>query len=1536
MYLERTSTYSVASTRAPNMLPPRSPAKQAHHHLAPPPSTFGTKALYTIGTLACLLLFISTFHERRNSMKHVDESGRWNGQRVQDRQLTMQLDKNDLEIVSLKAQLSSMSSGSKLVDTSMQDQEETVRKLQKRFDNEKAARAKAQASSSSSPFIDSSASMTDSEVDTIDQACLFNSAMPKEEIGAIRFLKEHPSYDGRGTVIAILDTGVDPGAAGLQITTDGKPKVIDVIDCTGSGDVDTSKVVSADPDNMVTGASGRMLKINPEWKNPSGEWRVGCKHLNDLITKGLANRCKAVYEKKWGEAHRLALVGATSELAAFEKANSGKKSSDALSKEKAELEARVAYLKEAAKSHENHGPMLDCVVWHDGENWRVAIDTTDVYVALEGSNYAEGCTGLLADFEPLTDYRIEHKYGTFSALDACNFGINVYDAGATLSIVVDCGAHGTHVAGITAAHFPEDPGMNGVAPGAQIISCKIGDTRLGSMETGTGLTRALIAVLQHKGDLINMSYGEPTTTTCMCAQIISCKIGDTRLGSMETGTGLTRALIAVLQHKCDLINMSYGEPTTTPNQGRFIELATELVHKHGVIFVSSAGNAGPALSTVGAPGGTSSAIYSIGAYVSPAFAAAGHSIRETPTAGTQYTWSSRGPTPDGHVGVTFSAPGGAIAPVPQWTQQKKQLMNGTSRLKATGGHISPERVRRAVENTCMPLGGASPDAVLTYGRGLIQIDEAFKYLENSGAADAVDSRYEVGVVPTDAAGRPPQRGVYLRQGQDTLRPSSFTVTVMPKLHEDALNPARLAVEDRLLLEPTIPAPVSSVDSNGAFPGSNILLGPLNFKPGTEHRHFYEVPHGATWAEVVFRAGDHDTPKLFLLRASQLQPGSSYKDTEARQQVTMSSQAESTWDIPVVTMSSQSEYIWNIPVVGGAALELTLAQFWSSLGPSSLTADIAFHGVTLQGGTGPVVLDGADGLTQVVRVKAEAKLTHIKIPVRPTESILEPLATPRDTLPDGRVIRHRFGLCRGTSERSLVQRVNGTEVRVAAEVLFFASPAPLDFSHEVCAAAVFFSLVVLVRLFTERRKEWHIYDGVVESQFYHVHDYGKRLIASGDAYPENVTLKKGDYVIKLVLRHDNNELLEKMKNTTLVMQRQLETAVTVPVYRNKKDALTGGSTLSEMMLRGGDRANMILGPIPDDKLPKDATGGRILYGKLTLGQLRRGGSGAAPASFPISFITPPAVEKPAAASTTGSSSADEEKTPDQKLAEAIRDTQIKFLKLRTPGWELADAIRDTQIKFLKLRTPEWELAEASRDTLIKFLKDLKMEKESEDSSSADPSKLYNALLAELQAKYPTHLPLLTEHLHKMDGAGKEVRNTKAGLTAVIEAADAVVSAIDAKELACHLAMKCTEESPEAQRVKKEMDDKKTALVDALQCKCTALLDLQELEAKGCVTGTIQAAATSHDTKAAVDVKPDAFQSTFTELRKWVDTATDNGSALLHAKAEARAQRLTNAIKALDRAIGDDKAPKRELFETRCELLAQLGWTHLERQERATLH
>lgn len=84
------------------------------------------------------------------------------------------------------------------------------------------------------------------------------------------------------------------------------------------------------------------------------------------------------------------------------------------------------------------------------------------------------------------------------------------------------------------------------------------------------------------------------------AQIISLTIGDGRIGTMETGTGIVRAMIKVMSYKekVHVINMSYGEHTNWCNSGRIGELMNEVIDKYGVTWVSSAGNLGPALCTV--------------------------------------------------------------------------------------------------------------------------------------------------------------------------------------------------------------------------------------------------------------------------------------------------------------------------------------------------------------------------------------------------------------------------------------------------------------------------------------------------------------------------------------------------------------------------------------------------------------------------------------------------------------------------------------------------------------------------------------------------------------------------------------------------------------------------------------------------------------------------------------------------------------------------------------------------------------------------
>jgi tripeptidyl-peptidase-2 len=52
--------------------------------------------------------------------------------------------------------------------------------------------------------------------------------LPKQTSQASAFLEKYPEYDGRNVRVAILDTGVDPAAKGL----DGKGKVVEVIDCS--------------------------------------------------------------------------------------------------------------------------------------------------------------------------------------------------------------------------------------------------------------------------------------------------------------------------------------------------------------------------------------------------------------------------------------------------------------------------------------------------------------------------------------------------------------------------------------------------------------------------------------------------------------------------------------------------------------------------------------------------------------------------------------------------------------------------------------------------------------------------------------------------------------------------------------------------------------------------------------------------------------------------------------------------------------------------------------------------------------------------------------------------------------------------------------------------------------------------------------------------------------------------------------------------------------------------------------------------------
>jgi tripeptidyl-peptidase-2 len=1302
----------------------------------------------------------------------------------------------------------------------------------------------------------------------------FAGAMPKAEIQATEFLQKYPEYDGRNVIIAIFDTGVDPGAFGLQTTPNGQPKVIDVVDCTGSGDVNTSKVVTADENGYIESLLGHKLKVNSQWKNPTGEWRVGAAPAFSLLPGGLKHRLKEERRKRFDEQQRSAVTAATAALAAFGRAPAT--ATPAEIKEREELEARVKLLDELSSKYEDHGPMVEAVVWNDGEKWVAALDTSDFYTAVEENNDSNDDSnttatnnnkGALENFgEPLTNFRYCRRYGTFSAEDACNYVLNIYNEGDTLSIVVDAGSHGTHVAGIAAGYHPENPALNGIAPGAQIVSCKIGDTRL---------------------------------------------------GSMETGVGLTRALISVLENKCDLINMSYGEATATSNAGRFVRLADEIVNKHGVIFVASAGNAGPALSTVGAPGGTSSAVLGIGAFVSPALAAAGHSIREALDQGTQYTWSSRGPAPDGDIGVTFSAPGGAIAPVPQWSQQRMQLMNGTSMaspcacgglalvlsaLKAEGQAITPARVQRAVENTALVLRPEDPSSTLTYGRGLLQVADTFAYLQQGHTSKSIldneilkDLVLESSVRRTDSATT--ARGVYLRDPAEAAIATTWSVDIKPRLKEDAdvkttkleidlkikmkvtapwikapellllhhngrsfevevdptglpqglhyaeiqgfdgvdewrgplfripvtvIKPLALAVLPGAILAPSLASSASNSTTVYEMHGAVVDLGNESFVPGKEMRRFVGVPSGATWAELTLKARGEDrtsTPKSYMVRATALLPHTRYSDSEFR---TFTSQ-----------LPPQGESTSTFAVTSNTTLEITIAQFWSSLGDSTLDIELIFHGIDIKTNSGSgngssgangVVIDGAGGSVKVIarapfrreKIKPSAKLDTVRIPLRPTDAGIAPapLLGPRDVLPGGRTIH------------SLL----------------------LSYKLSLPEGGKVTPRVPLLNRF--------VYDSEIEAQMSFTRDENKQLLGVGDIYPDAITLKKGEYTVQLVLRHEDPAVLEKLRTLPMLIERKLENAITVPVYSTNGDAVLAKNAVSkERPLCAGEAVAMFLGPVPDDKMPKDATSGRSLVGSFSLGQTSAGKD--APGAVSVTYLVPP---KKADVTPT---------TPTAAPAAAGAATPSAASSAETG---LFEAVRDAEVKYLS-----------------------GMKTDTEEMQAA-----YSKLLAELNSKYAGHLPLLREPLKRLASKPASERDTPETVSAIIFAADTVLAAIDTTELAVFIAAKCPDESEGAAERKKEMDEKKGAVVEALAAKCSALLD---------------------------KAKSTEFEACYAELRRWVDPVADATHAPLAAKREERAGRIALALKAMDKAASpDDKPATKEVLERREELLRALGWEH----------
>ena len=269
--------------------------------------------------------------------------------------------------------------------------------------------------------------------------------------GVQEFLQTYPEYDGRGTIIFIIDSGVDTGIDGLLKTTTGETKVIDVQDFSGEGNTKFYKAKTDEIDDTLYFINkAESLKV-------AGVDGIKLKPVDDKYFIG------SLDEKRWmnSDAHTTDING--------------------------------------------NGTTDDKFVFvtfkTDDNDWVLYIDTDS--------------DGSLENEQPLKNYKLNHDTFTIKnefGLSPYTFAVNIFPENNEVVFHFDAIAHGTHCAGIAAGYHIGNNDLNGVAPGAYLGSLKLGNSIIDGLSTSGSMKAAYeyadkISRERNEPVIINMSYG---------------------------------------------------------------------------------------------------------------------------------------------------------------------------------------------------------------------------------------------------------------------------------------------------------------------------------------------------------------------------------------------------------------------------------------------------------------------------------------------------------------------------------------------------------------------------------------------------------------------------------------------------------------------------------------------------------------------------------------------------------------------------------------------------------------------------------------------------------------------------------------------------------------------------------------------------------------------------------------------------------------------------------------------------------------------
>jgi len=518
---------------------------------------------------------------------------------------------------------------------------------------------------------------------------------------------------------------------------------------------------------------------------------------------------------------------------------------------------------------------------------------------------------------------------------------------------------------------------------------------------------------------------------------------------------------------------------------------------------------------------------------------------------------------------------------------------------------------------------------------------------------------------------------------------------------------------------TVVVPLLDLDRGYHYEGSPEL-----FRAGQGRRLFIQVPPQSTWASVTLRASHADKCQRFTFHAVQLKPNCSVKTLEFYKTVNLSANESTTL---------------VFAVRGCLTIELCLARWWCSLvdGQVQLTCD--FHSLypsqeemTLLCSEGMQRVDVRSGLRQE-ELNPQAVLKHHAQVVMPAESKVEVLGGERDTIPGNRPVYN----------------------------LILTYNLSISKSAEITPKSGILSDV--------------LYEAAYESQLWMVFDSNKHLLGAGDAYSNKYSLKleKGDYVVRLHVRHERSDLLEKLTDLPLTVMTRLSQEVKVDIFSSFNALVTGGKKASSVTLsQGAIHPLYLAAPSLTDKNLKSLglSAGQALIGTLSFAkdeQVRKADS------YPLRVVI---TELPCKKRTTNTS------VDEKKESKSYND--------------YTEAVRDLQTAWIpKL-----------------------------DSESSE--KVYQDVLG----SHPDHLAAQLSRLQALDAGKAEghwimgdrpsIIGGAANRAAVIDLAKSIIAAVDTPLLLAFYGTK-TDTRSDANKIKTQMDKQRNILLESLSRQGTAL-------------------------------------------------------------------------------------------------------------------